>query len=143
MATPRDKRKLAAVSRDGQKIARNAQSQNTFVPGTTEEYITQLCEETEGKVAEELFQDFSRIEARILVALPKLDEFLRNPQVRTCSGTVAGTSRNNDSKNRKHTRDRSLNDPYPEVEFSVRHASTSADSDREESSHMYVNEKLN
>ena len=77
-------------------------------------------------------QDFSRTESRILGALSKLDWLLLNPEVRTCSGTVLGTSRNNNSKNREPTGDRSLNDPYSEVEFSVRQASISADSDREE-----------
>ena len=48
MATARKKRKLAAVSRDTQGSARNGQWQNTFVPGMTEEYITQVSEEIEG-----------------------------------------------------------------------------------------------
>ena len=47
----------------------------------------------------------------------------------------ARTSRTNDSENREPTGDRSLNDSYPEVEFSVRQASTAADSEREETSH--------
>ena len=87
----------------------------------TEEYITQVSEEIEGKVTKKLSQDFSLTESRILGALSKLDEFLQNPQVRTCSGTVPGTSRNNDSENRKPTGDRSLslNDSYPEVHFSL------------------------
>ena len=137
MATLRNKRKLAAVSRDRQKSARNGQSQNTFVPGMTEEYITQVSEEIERRVTEKMSLDFSRTESRILGALSKLDEFLLNPQVRTCSGTVPGTSRNNDSENREPTGDRSLNDSYPEVEFCVRQASTSGESDREEISHNF------
>ena len=68
-------------------------------------------------------------------ALSNLDEFLLNPQLRTCSGTVPGTSRNNGRENREPNGVRSLNDPYPEVVFFVRQASTSADSDREETSH--------
>ena len=51
-------------------------------------------------------------------ALPKLDEFLLNPQVRTCSVAVPGTSRSSDSENREPTGDRSLNDPCPEAVFS-------------------------
>ena len=50
MATLRNKRMLAAVSRDTQESARNDQSQNTFVPGMTEEYITQVSEEIEERV---------------------------------------------------------------------------------------------
>ena len=76
--------------------------------------------------------------SRILGALSKLDEFLLNPQVRTCFGTIPGTSRNNNSENREATGDRSLSDPYAEVEFSVRQASTTADSDREETSHRII-----
>ena len=94
-----------------------------------------MSEEIEGRVPEKLSQEFSRTESRILGALSTLDEFLLNPLERTWSGNVPGTSWNNGSENREHTGDRSLNDLYPEVEFSVRQASTSADSDREETSH--------
>ena len=135
MATLRNERKLAAVSRDTQQSAWNGQSQKTFVPGMNEEYITQVSEEIGGRVTEKLSQEFSRTESRIVGALSKLGDFLLNPKVRTCSGTVPGTSRNNDSENREPTGDRSLNDPYPELEFSGRQASTSANSDREETSH--------
>ena len=68
-------------------------------------------------------------------ALSKFNEFILNLQVRTSSGMVPGTSRNNDFENRKPTGDRSQNDPYLEVELSVRQASNSADSDQEETSH--------
>ena len=46
--------------------------------------------------------------------LSKLDEFLPNPQVRTCSVAVPGTFRNNESKNREPTGDRSQGDLCPE-----------------------------
>ena len=103
MATPRNKRKLAAVSRYTQEGARNCQSQNTFVPGMTEEYITQVSEEMEGRVIKKLSHEFSPTESRILGALSELDEFLLNPQVRACSGTIPGTSQNNDSENQEPT----------------------------------------
>ena len=48
-------------------------------------------------------------------------------EVQTCSGTVPGKSRNNNAKDRESTDDHSLKDPYPEVEFFVCQASTSAD----------------
>ena len=82
----------------------------------------------------ELSQEFSRTESRILGALSKLDEFFLNPQVRTLSGTVPGTSRNNDVENWEPTGDRSKNDPHPEVEFSACRTSNSIDSDPEETS---------
>ena len=46
-------------------------------------------------------------------ALSKLDEFLLNPQVRTCS-VIQGVSRNANAENREIHGDRSSNDPYPE-----------------------------
>ena len=138
MATLWNKRKVAAVSRETQKSVRNSQSQNTFVPGMTEEYITQVLEKIEGRVTKKLSQEFSRTESRILGALSKFDEFLLNPQVRTCSGAVPGTSRNSDLENQEPTRDRSQNDRYPEVELSTRQTSNSANSDQEETSHIWV-----
>ena len=102
----------------------------------TEKYITQVSEEIEGRVTKNLSQQFSRTESRILGALSKLDEFLLNPQVRTHSGTVPGASQNNDSRNLQRIGDRSPNDPYPKVEFYVPQTWTSADSDREITSHM-------
>ena len=55
-------------------------------------------------------------------ALSKLDEFLLNPQVRTCSVAVSGTSRNGNSENRETTGDRSSDDPYPEVGYFSHHS---------------------
>ena len=54
-------------------------------------------------------------------ALSKLDEFLLNPQVRTCSLAVPRTSRNNNSENRETTGVRSSDDPCPEVRYSSHH----------------------
>ena len=93
MATLRNKRKLAALSRETAENTRNNQSQNTLDPGIAQEYIYQVSEEIEGRVTRKLSKEFSRTESRILGALSKLDEFLLNPQVLTCSVAVAGTSR--------------------------------------------------
>ena len=87
-----------------------------------QEYISQVFEEIEGRVTKKLSIEFSRTESRILGALSKLDEFLLNPQVRTCSVAVPGTSRNNDSEIRKPTGDRSLGDPSPKAVFSTYHS---------------------
>ena len=97
-----------------------------------QEYISQVSEEIEGRVTEKLSKEFSRTESRVLAALSKLDEFLLNPQVRTCSVAVPGTSRNNNSENREPTRDRSLGDPRPEAVFSACHTSHLNDSEQEE-----------
>ena len=86
MATLRNKRKLAAVTRETQEEhPRNGQSRNTSVPRNNEEYIAQVSEEIEGRVTRKLSHEFSRTESRILGALSKLDEFLLNPQIRTFS----------------------------------------------------------
>ena len=111
---------MGAVSRETQESPRNSLSQNTIIPGMTEEYMTKVLEEIEGRVTEKLSKKFSRTESRNLCALSKLDEFLLNPQVTTCSEIVPGTSRNSDLENWEPTRDRSQNDPYREVEFCTR-----------------------
>ena len=81
MATLRNKRKLAAGTRETQEgNSRNGQSRNTSVPRINEEYITQVSEEIEGRVTKKLSQEFSRTESRILGTLSKLDEFLLNQQ---------------------------------------------------------------
>ena len=88
----------------------------------TQDYISQVSEEIEGSVTKKLSREFSRTESRILGALSKLVEFLLNPQVRTCSVAVPGTSRNSNSENRETTGDRSSDDPCPEVEYSSHHS---------------------
>ena len=113
MTTLRNRRKLAAVSRETPENTKNNQSQNTLTPGMAEDYIILFSEEFEGRVSKKLSQEVSRTESRILVALSKLDDFLLNRQVRTCSVAVPGTSRNNNSENWEPTGGRSLNDPCP------------------------------
>ena len=122
MATLRNKRKLAAVSRETPESTRNSRGHNTLDLESTKGYISQVSEETEGRVTKKLSKEFSRTESRILGALSKLDEFLLNPQVRTCSVAVPGTSRTNNSENRETTGDRSSNDPCPEVGSSTHHS---------------------
>ena len=116
MATLRNKRKLAAVTRETQEEhPRNGQSRNTSVPRINEEYITQVFEEIEGRVSKKLSQEFSRTESRILGALSKLDEFLLNQQITTHSGTVPGTFRNTNVENQGTNEDDSQSDPHPEA----------------------------
>ena len=99
MATLRNKRKLAAVSRETPESTRNGRAQNILDPESTQDYISQVSEEIEGRVTKKLSKEFSRTESRILGALSKLDEFLLNPQVRTCSVVAPGTSRSNNLEN--------------------------------------------
>ena len=137
MATLRNAPKFAAVAGETQEEQhRNSLSRNTSVPGITEEYITQVFAEIEVNVTKKLSQELSRTESRILGALSNSDEFLLNPLIRTLSGTVPGTSRNNDVENQEPTGDRYQNDPHLEVEFSTCRWNNPIDSDPEEASHM-------
>ena len=116
MATLRNKRKLAAVTRETQEEnPRNGQSRNTSVPRINEEYITQLSEEIEGRVTRKLSQEFNRTESRIVGALTKLDEFLSNQQIHTHFETVPGTFRNTNVENQGTNEDDSQSDPHPEA----------------------------
>ena len=76
---------LAAVSRETPENTRKSKSQNTLDPGTAQEYISQVSEEIERRVTKKISKDFSRTDSGFLGALSTLDEFLLNPQVRTCS----------------------------------------------------------
>ena len=69
-------------------------------------------------------------------ALSKLDEFLLNPQFRTCSVAVPGTSRNSNSENLEPTGHRSLDDPCPEVRFFSHHSGNLNSPEVEEYIHM-------
>ena len=116
MTTLRNKRKLAAVTRETQEEnPRNRQSRNTSVPRIDEEDITQLSEEIEGRITKKLSQEFNRIESRISDALSKLDEFLLNQQITTHSETVPGTFRNTNVENQGTNEDNSQSDPHPEA----------------------------
>ena len=127
MATLRNKRKLAAVSRETPKSTRNGRAPNVLDPELTQDYISQVCEEIEGRVTKKLSKEFSRTESRILAALPKLDEFLLNPQVRTCSVVAPRTSRSSNLGNQGTNEDRPSDDPGPEVEFSSPISGTETD----------------
>ena len=122
MATLRNKRKLAAVSKKTPESTRNSRVQNALDPESTHDCISQVSEEIEGRVNKKLSKEFSKTESRILGALSKLDEFLLNPQVRTCSEAVSGTSRNNSSENLETPGDRSSDDPCPEVRYTSHHS---------------------
>ena len=136
MATLRNKRKLAAVSRETPEGSRDSRGQNVLDPELTQEYISQVSKEIEGRVTKKLSKEFSKTESRILGALSKLDEFLLNPQVRTCSVAVQGTSGNANSENRETHGDRSSNDPYPEVGCFPHHSGQLNSPEAETNSHM-------
>ena len=133
----RNKRKLAAVSRETPENTRNNQSQNTLDPEMAPEYISQVSEEIEGRVTKKLSKEFSRTESRILDALSKLDEFLLNPQIRTCSVAVPETPRNSYSEKHEPTGDRPIDDPCPEVRYSSHHSGNLNSQEVEEYPHSW------
>ena len=133
MATLRNKRKLAAVSRETPEGSKSSRGQNVLDPELTQDYISQVSEEIEGRVTKKLSKEFSKTESRILGALSKFDEFLLNPQVRTCS-VVQGASRN--VENRETQGDRSSDDPYPEVGYFSHHSGQLTSPDAETNSHV-------
>ena len=136
MAALRSKRKLAAVSRETPEGSRSSRGQNVLDPKLTQDYISQISEEIEGTVTKKLSKEFSKTELRILGALSKLDEFLLNPQVRTCSVAVQGTSRNVNSENRETHGDRSSDDPYPKVGYFPHHSDHLKSPETGNNSHM-------
>ena len=100
MESLRNKKKLAVVSRETLESTRSGRAKNKLDLELTQDYISQVSEEIEGRVTKKLSKKFNKTESRILSALSKLDEFLLNPQVRTCS-VFQGASRNANSENRK------------------------------------------
>ena len=76
MATLRNKRKLATIAKENcQEHPRSNLGQNTNVPRSEEDYITQVFEEIEARITKRLSKEFSRTESHILGALSQLDEF--------------------------------------------------------------------
>ena len=121
MATLRNKLKLAAVSRETPEGSGSSRGRNVIDPELTQDYISQVTKDIEGRVTKKPFNEFNRTEARILGAVSKHDEFLLNPQVRTRS-VVQGASRNVYSENRETHGDCSSYDPYPEGGYFPHHS---------------------
>ena len=90
-------------------------AQNSDVPRSQEDYLTQVSEEIEGRVSKKLSQELSRTENRILGALARLDDFLINPLLQGHSGTTSETSRNMFSINQGTNEDDSQSNPHPEA----------------------------
>ena len=136
MATLRNKKKLAAVSRETPEGSGSSRRQNVLDPELTQDYISQVSEEIEGRVTKKLSKEFNKTESRILGALSKLEELLLNPQVRTCS--VAGTSGDNNSENQETTGDRFFDDPCPEEGFFSHHSGRMYSPETETNPHNFL-----
>ena len=112
----RNKRKLAALNRENrEEHSRSIRGQNSSVPRSQKDYITQVSEEIEGRVTRKLSQEISRTENRILGALARLDDFLMNPLIQGNSGTSPETSRNAFGTNQGTNEDDYQSDPHPEA----------------------------
>ena len=115
MAT-RNKRKLAALNEENcEEHPRSNLAQNSNVPRSQEDYITQVSEEIEGRVTKKLSQEFSKTENRILGALARLGDFLKNPLTQGHSGTTPEAPRNMFRINQGMNEDDSQSDPHPEA----------------------------
>ena len=116
MATLTNKKKLAALNKENcEEHPRSNLAQNSNVPRSKEDYITQVSEEFEGSVTEKLSQEFSRTENGTLGALARLDDFLMNPLIQGHSGTAPETSRNIRSTSQGTNEDDSQSNPHPEA----------------------------
>ena len=105
-------------------------------PESAQDYISQVCEEIEGRVTKKLSKEFSKTESRILGALSKLDELILNPQIWTCSVAVPETFRNNNTENRETTGDRSSDSPFPAVGSFSHHSGQINNPEAENHPHM-------
>ena len=107
MAT-RNKRKMAALNKENcEEHPRSNLAQNSNNPRSQEDYITQVSEEFEGRVAKRLSKEFRRTENRILGALARLDDFLMNPLLQGHSGATPEASPNALSTNKGTNKDNS------------------------------------
>ena len=80
MATLRNERKIAALNKENcAEHPRSNLAQNTNVPRSQGDYITQVSEKIKYRVTTKLSQEFSRTKNRILGALSRLDEFSSEP----------------------------------------------------------------
>ena len=113
MATLRKKRKLAALNKENyEELPRRNMAQNSNVPRSQEDYVTQVSEEIERRVTKKLSQELSRMENRIIGALALLDDFLMNPLTQGHSGITPEMSRNAFSTNQGTNEDDSQSDPH-------------------------------
>ena len=136
MATLGNKRKLAAVSRETPEGSRSSRGHNAVDPELTQDYISHVSEEIEGRVTKKLSKESTKTESSILGALSKLDELLLNPQVRTCFIAVPGKSRNTNLENLETTGDRSSGNPFPEVGYFSHHSGQLNSPETETNPHM-------
>ena len=112
--TTRNKKKLALLNMENcEEHPRSNLAQNSNVPRSQEDYITQVSEEIEGRVTRRLSNEFSRMINRILGTLARLDNFIMNPLQQGYSEATPEASRNPLSTSQRTHEDDSQNDPHP------------------------------
>ena len=100
MATFGNEKKLSALNKENfEEHPRSNLAQNSNVPRSQGDYITQVSVEIERRVTKKLSKEFGRTENRILGALARLESFLMNPLVQDHSGAAPETSQNAFSTN--------------------------------------------
>ena len=115
MAT-RNKREPAALNKENcEEHPRIILAENSNVPRSQEDYITQVSAEIEGRVTKKLSQDFSSTENRRLGALARLNDFLKNPLTQGHCGTTPEAPRNMFGINQGTNEDESQSDPHPDA----------------------------
>ena len=76
MTTLKNERNLAAPNNENcEEYPRSSLAQNTIVPRSQEDCITQVSEEIEARITKKLSKEFSRTEGRILGAVSRLMVF--------------------------------------------------------------------
>ena len=136
MTTLRNKKKLAALNKENcEERTRSKLAENSNIPRSQEDYISQVSEEIEEKVTKKLPQEFSRTDNRILGALSRVDDFLMNPLIQGHSGTARETSRNTYSSNKGTNEDDSQSDFRPEA--GIFHNQTTQNSNPEDGHDNY------
>ena len=116
MATLRDKKKLAAlIKENSEEHTRSNLAQNSNVPKSQEDSITQVSEKIEGRVTKKLYQEFNRTGNRLLAALARLDDFVMNRLIQGYSETAPETSQNAFSTSQGTNGDNSQSDLNPEA----------------------------
>ena len=116
MVRLRNNRKVATLNKENhEEHPRSSQVRDTKIPGSQEDYITQVSGEIEGRVTKKLSKHFSKTESCISGTLSRLDQFHLDPLTQGHSKSNPETSRNTYELNRGTNEDDSQSDPRPKA----------------------------
>ena len=115
----RIKQKFTALNKEKcEEHTKSNLAKNSITPRSQNDYITQVSEENEDRVAKKLSREFSRSENHILGAFSRLDEILLKPLIQGHSETAPETSRNALGINQGMNENDSQSDPHSEASIS-------------------------